>query len=404
MSADGRDMGGWRAAFQSSPADYQPLPQEARQRITELFKLAPDALDVMDPKPPVTGTLRYRFAVSATGTKVRVRLSNEEGHVPLLVLSASIGLAADGIAAKPGSLTRLTFGGRSTTSIPAGAPALSDPVALVTTPGTELLVSVYTKDAVQLKPNGGAIIEVAAGDQTLRYTLDASASAIGRPLVSEVEVLAANAPHVIVALGDSTTDGTRQHLGELRGWPEELEHRLASRKTGDPYAVVNAGISGNRVLSPGWGASALSRLDRDVLRLEGVSHLIVLEGTNDIGLSGQSIFGDNPIVTPGDLIAGYRQIIARAHARGIEVLLGTIMPFGASPMYFSPEHERLREDVNLWIRTSKEADAVIDFDKVARDPASPNAMRKDFGSSDGLHPGEAGYKAMGDAFDLALFP
>lgn len=209
---------------------------------------------------------------------------------------------------------------------------------------------------------------------------------------------------MIATLGDSITDGNRTTLGDLRSWPEELARRLAARRNGGRYSVVNAGIGGNRLLGSGWGPSALARLDRDVLRIDGLSYLIVLEGTNDIGMAGRSVFGNNPAVSADDMIAAYRQIIARAHARGVKVLLGTIMPFGGSATHYSPANEQIRQAVNAWIRTSREADGVVDFDRLARDPADATKLQAAFGSQDGLHPGAAGYKAMGDAIDLSLFP
>jgi lysophospholipase L1-like esterase len=269
-------------------------------------------------------------------------------------------------------------------------------------PGTELIVSTYAPGSFTLDPLGGATVVVAAGDQTQKSELTSSTTMLGRPVVTGVSVLSSGSQRVIATLGDSITDGNRSTPGEMRSWPEELAHRLATRGGGQ-YAVVNAGIGGNRILASGWGPSALARLDRDVLRIDGLSHLIVLEGTNDIGMSGHTVFGDSVVVTPEDLIAGYRQIIARAHARGVQVILGTIMPFGTSATHYSPGNERTRQAVNQWMRASREADGVIDFDRAARDPAKPENMRPDFGSEDGLHPGAAGYKAMGDAIDLSLF-
>lgn len=403
MPAAAKAAGHWREAFQSSPAAYEPLDPTFEKMVVEKFKVPAALLESMRPKPPVSGTLRFRFAVSAPGSQLRIRISNEAGTKPLTLGSASVGLAGEGFAALPGSLKPLTFGGARGIVIPAGAPVLSDPVDLPVSAQSELVVSTHLPDGIALDPRGGALLSLTDGDQTMRETVAGTAKAIsGRAIVTGAEVLTRNAARVIVTLGDSITDGNRATPGELRSWPEQLARRLAARKSGKAYAVVNAGIGGNRLLSPGWGISALARLDRDVLRIEGLSHLIVLEGTNDIGMSGTSIFGTNPEVSADDLIAGYRQIIARAHARRVKVVLATIMPFGASVSHYSPEKDRTRVAVNAWIRTSGEPDAVIDFDRIASDPAKPSHMRKDFGG-DGLHPGPAGYKAMGDAIDLAMF-
>lgn len=393
----------WREVFQSSPADYDALTPDTERRIIEQMKVSQAFLEGMRPKPPVKGTVRFRFAVSVGGRRLRVRLSNEEGHTPLLVSAASIGVAAEGFAAMPGSVVRLTFRGMKSIMIPAGAPAISDPIALAVTPGAELVASIYVPDGLQLLPAGGGLMAVDAGDQTLRDGPIEGSQVPGRPFVTGVEVLTARPPQVIVTLGDSITDGNRLALGALRGWPEQLSRRLATRRGGPPYAVVNAGIAGNRILNSISGKAALARLDRDVLRVEGVSHVIVLEGTNDIGMSGKSLLGESPLVTLDELITSYGQIIARAHARRIKVILATITPFGGAITHFTPEKERLRQGVNTWIRSSRETDGVIDFDRNTRDPVQPSNMRSDFASPDRLHPSQAGYKAMGDAIDLALF-
>jgi lysophospholipase L1-like esterase len=392
----------WRDAFQSSPAHYNPLAPEFVKLLVDKFKIPPAAVEQMRPQT-ASGTQRVRIAVSTGGPQIRVRLSNEEGTQPLVLTSASVGIAGEGYASKADTLKALTFGGLHAVTIPAGAPVLSDPVALPVVPGTELVVSTYAAGSFTLDPLGGSTVVVAAGDQTQKSELAAGKPMQGRPAVTGVSVQSSASQHVIAALGDSITDGNRSTPGEIRSWPEELAHRLAARPDGAHYSVVNAGIGGNRVLAPGWGPSALARLDRDVLRIDGLSHLIVLEGTNDIGMSGHTVFGDSPIVTPEDLIAGYRQIIARAHARGVRVIFATIMPFGGSLTHSSPTNERTRQAVNRWIRTSREPDGVFDFDQLARDPAKPANMRADFGSEDGLHPGAAGYKAMGDAIDLSVF-
>ena len=401
-SVAARQDGAWREVFQSSPASYEPIPPEVEKRIVEKFKLPPQLMEQMRSNE-ASGTMRVRFAVSGGGTQLRIRISNEEGTAPLTLSAASVGLAGDGLNARVGTLRAVTFGGKRSVTIPARAPMLSDPIDIAPTAGTELVASAYFAGPVSVYPQGGGLVAVAAGEQTMREELRGATQLRGRPFVSGAEVLARRAPHVIVALGDSITDGNRPKSGELRGWPEELSRRLAARKTGYPYAVLNAGIGGNRVLTSSSGLSALARLDRDVLRVEGVTHVIILEGVNDIGMSGMSFFGENPVISADELIAGYRQIIARIHARGIKVIIGTITPFGGSFAYDTPDKEQMRQAVNRWIRTSQEADAIIDFDQVARDPAKPTAMRKAFGSSDNLHPGEAGYKAMGDAIDLSLF-
>jgi lysophospholipase L1-like esterase len=284
---------------------------------------------------------------------------------------------------------------------------LSDPVTLSVEPGASLLVSVYGPDTFVLTGNGASALVVAAGDQTMAERLTSATPMAGRPIVSGISVLAPSTTKVVVVLGDSITDGNRPVLTALHSWPEELARRLAARGGKGAYAVANAGISGNRILAPGlaaeMGISGLARLDRDVLRVEGLSHIIVLEGINDIGTSGQTLFGNNPVVTADDLIMGYRQIIARGHQRGAKVVIGTITPFGGSLSHSSPEKERTRQAVNAWIRTSGEPDGVVDFESAVSDPSDRSRLQAGFDSGDHLHPNEAGLKAMGDAVMLSLF-
>ncbi|HUO67042.1 MAG TPA: SGNH/GDSL hydrolase family protein, partial [Gammaproteobacteria bacterium] len=218
--------------------------------------------------------------------------------------------------------------------------------------------------------------------------------------LARVEVAAPEGTRAVVTFGDSITDGARSTVDANARWPDELARRLAAQKKGE-VAVLNAGISGNRVLGDDAtyraGASALARFDKDVLMQTGATHVIVLEGINDIGVARA-----NASPSADDLIAGHRQLIARAHARGLKIYGATLTPFEGA-VYYTPEGEAKRQALNNWIRTSGEYDGVIDFDKVARDPASPSKFATAVDSGDHLHPGDAGYKAMGDAIDLALF-
>ena len=385
----------WVEAFQSSPADYDfviprdlVLPAEARERLRD--------------RPPVVGTLRMRIALGASGRQVRIRISNEEGVQPLLIDGASIGIAGEGFDGQ-GALHPLTFGGAARIIVPPGAPALSDPVDLTLTAGGEVIVSVNLPQGLKLKAFGSAQMAFAGGDQTMAAVLTGSDTIIGRPVVSAVSVLSDDPPAIIVALGDSITDGNRPKLGQLHGWPEQLQRRLLASLKRHAPAVLNAGIGGNRVISTSWGKAAVARFDRDVARIPGVSHVILLEGINDIGNGGSSaLFGKNPPLDVQDLIAGYKQIIARAHAVGIKVVMGTLTPFKGATS-FNPEREAQRQTVNTWVRSAGIADGIIDFDVAVRDPADLLHLRAEYDSGDHLHPSEAGYRAMGDFIPLRLF-
>ena len=148
--------------------------------------------------------------------------------------------------------------------------------------------------------------------------------------------------------------------------------------------------------------SALARFDREVLAQPGVTHVFVLEGINDLGIG--ALFNDGPRPTLEELIAGHRQLIARAHAKGLKIFASTLLPYDGTtfPGYFTPEGETIRVAFNTWMRTSKEYDGIVDWDAVMRDPAAPSKMKANLDSGDHLHPNDAGYKVMADAFDLAL--
>jgi len=223
-------------------------------------------------------------------------------------------------------------------------------------------------------------------------------------LLSRVEVVAAPRTGAVAAFGDSITDGTRSTPDTNNRWPDHLARRLASQ---GGFAVMNVAIAGNRVLSEGpapvgfggnAGINALARFDRDVLALPGVTHVVVMEGINDIGTSGQN----GIVATADDLIAAHKQMIDRAHERGLKIYGATLTPYEGAA-YFSPEGEAKRKALNQWIRTSGAYEGVIDFDMVVRDKSAPARINPAFDSGDHLHPNDAGYKAMGESIDLALF-
>jgi lysophospholipase L1-like esterase len=381
----------WVQSFELSPAALKPpenLPKEVLARFPPPFT--------------VKGTLRYRFSVSISGNALRVQLSNPYGDKPLQIAAASVALAANGLEAQPATLRRLTFGGQPAVEVPTGAPVLSDPVDLKVAALAELVVSVYLPEGIPGETFGGKSM-LQADDDAVMSPAPAHAKAIaGRPLVSGVLVARDRPTGVIVALGDSITDGVRSSPTEPRGWVAALARRLADQRGGLKLGVVTAGISGNRILSSGMGAAALARADSDVFAVPGITHLIVLEGINDIGTSGDPPFGKGPaVVVPGALINGLAQLAERAHARGIKVYAGTILPFRGA-FYFAEEKEQTRLAVNAWIRQASVFDGVIDFDNALKDPARPDALNPAYDSGDHLHPGDAGYKAMAQAVPLKL--
>jgi len=354
----------------------------------------------------VKGTMRYRLRVSQGGDQVRLKLSNEYGRTPLALAAVTVGIAGDGLDARPGSLKKALFDGKPNVVIPAGAPVLTDPVDLSIKSLSDLVVSVYVPEGISVTPWA---TEASALDPGLAVDTDASLlerfsfrkRVWSRPIVSAVNVLTDRRPKVVVTLGDSITDGSTDPATGERGWPGALSRRLQEQNV----SVVNAGIGGNRLLQSMefMGRSALSRLEQDVFSVPGITHILVLEGINDIGMSGKGgMFGDFPVVRSDELITAYFQIITRAHERGIKVIGATIMPFEGAD-YFSKEKEKVRTDINGWIRFSGSFDGVIDFDAALRDPEQISKLKPEYDPGDHLHPNHAGCRHMGDVIDPKLF-
>jgi len=354
-------------------------------------------------------TLRQVARVSLGGERVRLVLSNTYGKQAIVVGRATLGLPAPEGEVIAESLRSVTFGGRATATIPPGASLVSDPVALTLPALGRVAVSVYLPQETPISTfhwDGRQTAWIMAGDQTVATrTLQSGVpaqSTTARTLLTGVFVDAAPATRSIAVIGDSITDGATASLDHDSRWPDFLATRLASHGVG----VINAGISGARLLSDGMGVNALARIDRDVFAQPGVRSVVVALGINDIAWPGTAFAPTSSLPTLSDMTAGYRQLIAQAHSRGIRVIGATLMPFeGALPgtpldNYYQPEKDVLRQQVNEWIRHSDEFDAVIDFDAALRDPEQPARMRAQFDSGDHLHPGDEGNRAMADAVDL----
>lgn len=359
------------------------------------------------PPPPVENqTVRMVVRTSVGGSAIRVQLSNAFGPAPLPVGAVHIALQDKGSSIVPSSDHALTFSGQSSIVIPRGAEVVSDPVNMNVGPLTYLTISVYisgtAKDPTDHLTGLHTTYFSGPGDFTGAPSITAARTSEAWYWISAVDVLAPEKTGVIVAFGDSITDGATSTPNTDSSWPSQLQDRIQKDNAlAGKWAVVNAGISGNQLLSDGMGVAALARLDRDVFSLTGVKWMIVLEGINDIGLSSLT---QDPAdrVTAQQLIDAQKQIIERAHIHGIKVMGATLTPFqGAS--YYSDYGEQTREAVNKWILTSGAFDATVDFDKVVRNPANPEQILPSFNISDHLHPNDAGYKAMADAIDLSVF-
>ncbi|HTW73326.1 MAG TPA: SGNH/GDSL hydrolase family protein [Steroidobacteraceae bacterium] len=343
---------------------------------------------------------------SIGGSRVRVQLSNAFGAAPLPIGAAHIALSGAGSAIVAASDRVLTFSGQPSVLIPVGAEVLSDPVDLRIAPLTRLAVSVYvagqTADPTEHLTGLHTTYISGTGDFTAAASLPDASTRQSWYWLSGVDVLAPSGTGLIVAFGDSITDGVNSTPDTDRSWVGQFAQRLLAGSARGNWAVIDEGISGNRLLNDGIGTAALARLDRDVFSQPGVRWLIVLEGINDIGfphLPGVQSAGE---VTARELIDAQKQIIERAHLRGIRVMGATLTPFGGAA-YYSDSGESVREAVNQWIRTAHAFDAVVDFDAVVRDPQNPRYIRTSFNDTDHLHPNDAGYRAMADAIDVAVF-
>jgi lysophospholipase L1-like esterase len=343
-------------------------------------------------------TVRQVVRVSQGGTRLRLRFSNENSADALPLAAVHVGAAGVDGAVVPGSDHVVTFDGQPSVILPAGAPVLSDPIDLPTRALEKLYISSYLPGPVPTRAPRTLFQYVAGkpGDFTAAASLPGARLMRIPPYITLVEVQAAAPTSVVVALGDSITQGSASTANAFRGWPDRLAERLATQH----WAVVNAGIGGNRLLRYGLGPSALSRLDRDVLSVPGLKVIILLEGINDIGVGLGTLTSVEP-VTADALESADRQIISRAHEHGVRVIGATLTPYQGAG-YASPAGEMVREALNHWIRTSGVFDGVIDFAPVVADQNNPLTFDKRYNDTDHLHPNDAGYKAMGDSIDLSV--
>jgi lysophospholipase L1-like esterase len=359
---------------------------------------------------PANSTYRNVVRISAGGPSVRVILTNEFGSRPLIVGAAHIAPSAANGAIQADGDHPITFSGKSSVTIPAGSLAVSDPVLFQVAPLSSLAVSVYLPDQriseTSCHEDGHSTTFITAGDATATATLADARTITSWCFVKGIDVSASDAhAAAIVTLGDSITDGALSTPNTNRRWPDVLASRLQADPKTANLSVLNEGISGNRLLREGAGQAALARFDRDVLAQSGVKYLIILEGINDVGSIAHPRDADDAMTAPqltSALTFALNQLVIRAHSHGIKVFGATLTPYvGAG--YASPAGEEAREAVNDWIRTSGVFDGVIDFDKVARDPANPTVFSSSVDSGDHLHPGDAGYQTMGSSIDLSLF-
>lgn len=391
-------------ATASGPAPVAaPVPPAAPAAV------GPSAPGRRFPVPPtlagvVDQTLRMTVRTSIGGSRLRVRFANAFAGRSVVIGAARVARSAGGSAIDPATSRQLTFSGATRTTMYAGQVLVSDPVDLAVPALGDVAVSLH------IVGDAGAPTEhrFALRNTYLTEPGDfTDAPVIANPVrtteswywLAGIDVVAAPQAAAIVTFGDSITDGDQSTHGTNGAWPSILAARLQASAATRHLAVVNAGISGNRVL--GDNTSGIVRIGHDALEQPGVAWITILEGINDI--SGATRPGAPPSsLTADDLIRAYRHIIERAHARGIRVAGCTITPYGGSSVY-SEAGEAMRQAVNTWIRTAGAFDAVIDFDSATRDPRNPSRLRSEADSPDLLHPGDAGYRLMAEAIDLSLF-
>ena len=374
-----------------------PSPAIANEVANEIFELG-------------DRTLRQIVRLSTGGEQIRIRLANTFGDQPIIVGAASVALRDHDEAIDPASAHDVTFSGLPGATIPANAIVLSDPVDLSVANLAELAVSLYFPEATTGSTVHGLAFQTnyisSAGDFTKEAVLPVETAMQSWVFLTGVDVDVAAPRGAIVCLGDSITDGELSTPDTNHRWSDILADRLAAAEEAMP-GVLNLGIAGNRVLHnapakwPLYGPGALARFDRDVLAQSGVSHLIVFEGINDIALPGFDAAAAEA-VTADQLIAGLRQVAERAHEHGIVAYVSTITPYEGSDVY-TAHGEAIRTAVNDWIRHGDAFDAVIDFDAVVRDPDHPTRHLAAYDGGDWLHFSDAGYKAMAESIDLALF-
>lgn len=355
-------------------------------------------------------TVRQVARISVGGPRVRIVLSNAYGKVPLRIGAATVALAASGSAIDAASLRTLTFAGQPSATMAPGAPLVSDPVTLSVPDLARLTVSVHLPQASPVSTfhwDGRETAWIAPQDQTRAIRIDDAPgvqTTTARLLLSAIEVEAAPGAQAVAILGDSITDGASASLGMDARWPDFLARRLAPQGV----AVINAGISGGRLLSDGMGENAQARFGRDVLAQPGVRTAVILLGINDISWPGTAFAPRAQRPTLEELTNGYAQLVAQARGRGVRVVGATLTPFaGALPGtplsdYYQKEKDALRQQLNAWIRASGTFDAVLDFDAWARDPAHPQRLLPAYDSGDHLHPGDSGNRALAEGIALPL--
>ncbi len=355
-------------------------------------------------------TLRQIVHLSIGGSQLRLHLSNAFGTAPLEFTSVHVARPISNDSARINTDTdrAVTFGGAASVTLPAGADYVSDPVNFAAPALSDLAITVHISEppAQETSHTGShATSYLASGDLVSALDLPAAKTIDHWYWIAGVDVAVSGPALSIVTLGDSITDGHAATTNGNDRWPDEFARRLQAAPATRTFGVLNEGIGGNRLLLDGLGPNALARFDRDVLGQTGVRCLIVLEGVNDLGMltrTAQVSQAQHDSLVHA-ILSAYQQIIDRAHEHGIRVIGATILPDGGFTYYHpGPSNEADRQAINQWIRAPGHFDAVIDFDKIMRDPSQPDRLLPAYDSGDHIHPSPAGYRVMGDSVPANL--
>jgi lysophospholipase L1-like esterase len=371
----------------------------------------PETQNLVDAELLRDATLRQIVHLTVGGSQLRVRVSNAFGTQPLRLTGVHVARPVSAASAEidAGSDTAVTFHGAKDVTVPAGAEYLSDAVAFPVAALSNLAISIHFDQPPVGEtghPGSRATSYVAHGDLASAASLPDATTVEHWYQISGVDVVGPEKAAAVVTLGDSITDGHGATTNGNDRWPDVLAARMQADKSARVNGVLNEGIGGNRLLLDGLGPNALARFDRDVLAQTAVRAVIVLEGVNDLGTltRDHDVSAEEHAALVSRIEAAYAQMIERGHAHGVRVIGATILPYVGSKFYHpGPESEADRQAINAWIRATGHFDGVVDFDQVTRDPAHPDRLLPAYDSGDHLHPGPAGYKAMGEAIPLTLF-
>ena len=374
----------------STPPVFRASWTLAQQDLTEGLPGQPH----IPPTIVADTTIRQVARLSMGGDALRVRLSNRFGTAPATFTSVRVARSTGGASIDAASDRAVTFGGSTMVSIPPGAEVTSDSVSLAPAALADIAVSIYIAPPTPLVTGhkSTTVTSLSGPGNTVSTAAMGGTTSTNLYWLAGIDVAVAEPVNVVVAFGDSLTDGSQSTPGAHASYPEQLAARVSASR----IAVVNAGIGGNRWLQDNPGPAGITRFDHDVLEVPGVTHAIVQLGINDFQTARD--FGLPP-VTADALIAAAGQAISRARARNVKVLLGTLLPYKGARL-FNAEDEAQRQAYNAWVRGNRDAAAIVDFDAALRDPGDPQSLAAQYSSPDHIHPNDAGYAAMAALVDV----